>query len=248
MSAATVHIAGELLQLDPAGALHWPAQRLLAVSDLHFEKGSAAARQGSLVPPWDTRATLDILATMLRRYRPRCVVALGDTFHDMGGAARLLPADAARLRAMAEAVEFVWVLGNHDPLPQGFRGASAAEHRIGPLVFRHQARPGRVMGELSGHFHPKASVKIRGTIVTRPCFLADTRRVILPAIGAYTGGLDAQDPAVRGFFPTGGRAFLLGQERVFSFALGGRPPMPALALTALGGGPDNAGQMRGPKP
>ncbi|MCX7383717.1 MAG: ligase-associated DNA damage response endonuclease PdeM [Alphaproteobacteria bacterium] len=248
MSAATIHLAGELLQLDPAGALHWPARRLLAVSDLHFEKGSAAARQGSLVPPWDTRATLDILATLLRRYRPHTVVALGDSFHDIGAASRLLGPDAARLRAMAEATAFVWVLGNHDPLPTGFRGESTLEHRVGPLVFRHQAHPGRVMGELSGHFHPKASVPVRGTVVTRPCFIADARRIILPAIGTYTGGLDVRDPAVRGLFPTGGRAFLLGQDRVFSFAIGGRPAMPPPALTALGGGPDNGGRIRGPKP
>ena len=222
MTAAPVHLAGELLHLDPAGAVFWPGRKLLAVSDLHLEKGSAAARQGSLVPPWDTRATLDILAALLRRYRPSLVVALGDTFHDTGGAARLLPPDAARLRAMADDFQFVWVLGNHDPLPAGFRGDSVEEFSAGPLVFRHQARPGRAVGELSGHFHPKASVAVRGTMVTRPCFAVDGRRIMLPSLGAYTGGLDIRDGAIRAIFPLGGRAFLLGRERLFSFGFGAR--------------------------
>ncbi len=225
MSAATIHLAGERLFLDPAGGLFWPERRVLVVSDLHFEKGSAAARQGSLLPPWDTRETLDVLAVLLRRYGPEVVVALGDTFHDDGGVGRLLRADAARLQGMAEKYEFVWVLGNHDKQPNGLRGASVAAWRAGNLVFRHEAAEGRLAGgigggEISGHYHPKASVPVRGAVVTRPCFVADARRVVMPALGAYTGGLDVEDMAIRRFFPTGGRAFLLGKERVFSFAFG----------------------------
>ena len=193
---------------------------MLVVSDLHFEKGSAAARQGSLLPPWDTRETLDVLGALLRRYAPAVVVALGDTFHDDGGVGRLLREDAVRLKIMSEKADFVWVLGNHDKLPNGLRGDSVAEWRAGPLVFRHEATAGRVMGEVSGHFHPKASVPVRGTVVTRPCFVADGRRVILPALGAYTGGLDVADAAIRRLYPMGGRAFLLGRERIFSFAFG----------------------------
>jgi DNA ligase-associated metallophosphoesterase len=221
MTTATLHLAGEHLLLDPAGAVFWPARGVLAVADLHLEKGSAAARQGSLLPPWDTRATLDVLAALLRRYRPARVVALGDTFHDTGGAGRLLAGDAARLRTMSEHFDFVWVLGNHDPAPAGFRGESVAAWREGPLVFRHEAVRGRAAGELSGHYHPKASVPVRGTVVTRPCFLADGRRLMLPAMGAFTGGLDVRDPAIRALFPAGGRAFLLGRDRLFSFAVGG---------------------------
>ena len=111
-------------------------------------------------------------------------------------------------------------MGNHDKQPNGLRGASVAAWRAGNLVFRHEAAEGRLAGEISGHYHPKASVPVRGAVVTRPCFVADARRVVMPALGAYTGGLDVEDMAIRRFFPIGGRAFLLGKERVFSFAFG----------------------------
>ncbi len=222
MTLAPLHLAGERLMLDPAGALVWPAQRLLAVADLHFEKGSAAASRGSLLPPWDTRATLDRLAGLMRRHAPRIVVAVGDSFHDAAGASRLLAADAARLRAMTAAAAFVWVLGNHDPAASdGVGGIFVPEWRAGPLVFRHQAAAGAV-GEISGHFHPKAAVPVQGTMVSRACFVADARRLLLPALGAYTGGLDVRDAAIARLFPRGGRVFLLGRERLFSFPYAAR--------------------------
>jgi hypothetical protein len=157
----------------------------------------------------------------LRRWRPRRLVALGDSFHDRGGAARLAPDDAALLRRMLEGVEMVWVLGNHDPEPpHGLPGAAAEEWQDGPLTFRHQARPGLVAGvEVSGHFHPRATMPTRCGGVSRPCFLADGRRLMLPAFGAYTGCLDAADPAIAGLFPRGGRAFLLGRDRVYAMPL-----------------------------
>ena len=218
MSAAPIHVAGERLMLDPAGALHWPAQRLLAVADLHLEKGSSGARRGNLLPPWDTKETLDRLALLLRRYQPQVIVALGDSFHDPEGAARLPAAEVTRLSAMASGRKFVWVLGNHDPHPpEGLPGESVAELALGKIVFRHEAEAGAPVGEISGHFHPKARVPARGTEISRPCFVADARRVILPAFGAYTGGLDVRDPAISGLFRRGGRVFLLGQERLFSF-------------------------------
>ncbi len=220
MMLAPLHLAGERLLLDPAGALVWPAQRLLAVADLHFEKGSAAAARGSLLPPWDTRATLDRLAALLRRHAPRTVVALGDSFHDADGSARMLPADAARLAAMAGSAAFVWVLGNHDPTPpEGIGGVAVAAWRAGPLVFRHAAEAGAA-GEISGHFHPKATLAVRGAVVSRACFVADARRLLMPALGAYAGGLDVRDRAIAALFPRGGRVFLLGGERLFSFAYG----------------------------
>lgn len=223
MTAAPIHVSGERLLLDPAGALVWPARETLVVSDLHLEKGSFfAARRGSLLPPWDTRETLDRLTPLLRRWRPRTVVALGDSFHDDAGAGRLLPADAARLAALARELAFVWVLGNHDPTPRTeLPGVWADEHALGPLIFRHQARPGAEPGEICGHHHPKATIAARGCNISRPCFVADARRVMLPAFGAYAGGLDIADPVIRGLFPRGGRAFLLGSERLFSFSLGG---------------------------
>jgi DNA ligase-associated metallophosphoesterase len=206
--------------LDPAGALYWPAAELLTVSDLHLEKGSSYARRGQLLPPWDTRATLDRLAVLLRRYRPRIVVALGDSFHDNGGASRLPAAELARVRVMTETHRFVWVQGNHDPLPpDGVGGEWAEAFTTTTLVFRHQA-VSAAQGEVSGHHHPKAAVPARGTNVSRPCFVTDSRRVVMPAFGAYAGGMDVREPAIARLFPRGGRVFLLGKERLFSFTFG----------------------------
>ncbi len=242
MTPAPLHLGGERLLLDPSGALFWPREQTLIVADLHFEKASSAARSGSLLPPWDTRATLDRLALLLRRYAPRTVVALGDSFHDRHAHARLQPQDAARLRAMTEATTFVWVLGNHDPEPPvGIGGSATTEWRSGGLVFRHQAIAAISAGavEVCGHHHPKAQVATRGGGVTRPCFVADGRRLMLPAIGAYTGGLDVRHPEIASLFPRGGRVFLLGRDRLFSFPLaeyraaGPRPPPPAPPLTTL---------------
>jgi uncharacterized protein len=236
MTPAPLQFAGERLMLDPDGALFWPARKLLAVADLHLEKGSAAAARGSLLPPWDTRATLDRLAALLRRWRPETVVALGDSFHDAGGSGRLDPRDLGRLRLMAAAHRFVWVLGNHDPAPpERLAGEAVAHWQSGPLRFRHQALPdAAAAGELCGHHHPKAQVQARGAMVSRPCFVVDGRRLMLPALGAYTGGLDVRDPAIAALFPHGGRVFLLGRERLFSFAytgVGGRAAARAGAAT-----------------
>ena len=220
MTAAPIHLAGERLMLDPAGALVWPAAGLLAVSDLHLEKGSSYARHGQLLPPWDTHATLDRLVLLLRRYRPRIVIALGDSFHDADGSSRLPVGEVARLRAMTAAHRFIWVQGNHDPSPpQGVGGEWMETFTTTTLVFRHQAAPGG-QGEISGHHHPKAAIPARGGSVSRPCFVSDSRRLMMPAFGAYTGGLDVRDPAIARLFPRGGRVFLLGHERLFSFALG----------------------------
>jgi len=226
MTPAPVHLAGERLMLDPAGLLAWPARRLVAVADLHLEKGSAFAAAGRFVPPYDTRETLDRLRLALRRWRPARLIALGDSFHDVEGALRLPTTDAALLRRTLEGMEVVWVLGNHDPVaPPGLPGVAVAEWTEGAFLFRHQARPGTVLGvEVSGHFHPKATMPTRCGGITRPCFVADARRLLLPAFGAYTGGLDATDPAVAGLFPRGARLFLLGPDRLYS--------MPALRRAA----------------
>jgi uncharacterized protein len=219
MTGAPIHLAGERLMLDPAGVLYWPATSLLVVSDLHLEKGSSYARRGQLLPPWDTHATLDRLTLLLRRYRPRIVVALGDSFHDSDGALRLLAGELARLRAMTEAHRFIWVKGNHDPTPpNGIGGEWVEAFSTATLVLRHQALAG-AEGEVSGHHHPKATVPARGTTVSRPCFVSNARRVVMPAFGAYTGGMDVREPAISRLFPRGGRVFLLGKERLFSFTL-----------------------------
>lgn len=216
---APIRLAGERLLLDPHGALFWPEQRLLAVADLHLEKGSGAAAGGSLLPPWDTHATLDRLASLVRRHAPRVVLALGDSFHDRHGSGRLQPGDAARLHSIIVGVErFVWVLGNHDPSPPSDVGGEASPFWVaGGLVFRHEAERGGPPGEVSGHFHPKAQIAARGATVTRACFVCDARRLILPALGAYAGGLDVRAPAIARLFPGGGKVFLLGRDRLFGF-------------------------------
>jgi DNA ligase-associated metallophosphoesterase len=219
MTAAPIHIAGERLMLDPAGILWWPSRRLLAVADLHLEKGSSLAARGALLPPYDSRATLDRLIPLVRRYAPERIVALGDSFHDRHGASRLAPADAERLRALASSVPVVWVLGNHDPAPPvALPGEAVAEWREGPITFRHEG--GGATPEICGHHHPKALIATRGKAVSRPCFVADARRLMLPAFGAYAGGLDVRDQAIAGLFPRGCRIFLQGSGRLYSFTLG----------------------------
>lgn len=231
MTAAPIHFHEERLMLDPAGAVFWPARKMLVVADLHFEKASSLAARGALLPPYDTKATLERLVRLVRLYRPEKVIALGDSFHDGGGCARLAQEDRARIDALAAQAAFVWITGNHDPHPSGLPGEAVAECRVGPFVFRHQALARAVPGEveLSGHFHPKASIESRAKRISRPCFVTDAARLMLPAFGAYTGGLDVRDPAIARLFPRGLRVFLLGDRRLFSFNLGqlGRVAEPA---------------------
>ena len=220
MYPAPLRLHSHVFHLDPAGALFWPAERIAVVADLHLEKGTAAARQGYLVPPWDSRAPLDKLPLLLRRRQPRMTIALGDSFHDSHGSARLARQDVERLHDLTAATEFLWIRGNHDPEPpQGVGGRQAHEFSLGGIAFRHQAAAG-TSGEISGHFHPKARVPTRAGEVVRPCFVTDARKIMLPAFGAYTGGLNVRAPAIAAHFPRGGRVFLLGEQRLFSFPLG----------------------------
>jgi len=222
MTATHIILGGETLLLDPAGVLVWPARRLLCVADLHLEKGSHfAARGRGLPPPYDTRETLSRLSPLLRKHAPARLILLGDSFHDLDGPARLHPSDRAGLRDIVGAVETVWVLGNHDPVaPRDLPGFAVEEWREGPLVFRHIG--GGTGHEVSGHFHPRAGAATRAGVVRRPCFVADARRLLLPAFGAYTGGLDVEDPAIAGLFPDAMRLFLLGDGRLHAFARQGR--------------------------
>ena len=193
-----IRLSGIDLVPDPSGALFWPAEGVLAVADLHLEKGSGFAARGRMLPPYDTRATLDRLAEAIARLRPRTVLALGDSFHDRRAAGRMAEADRARLRALTAAVSWVWITGNHDPEPpEGLGGREAPEVRLGPLVFRHEAVPGDV-GEVSGHLHPAAAVLVPGRRVRERCFASDGAKLILPAFGAFAGGLNVLDPAISG--------------------------------------------------
>ena len=231
-TASQVTFCGETLLLDPAGVLVWPRLNMLVVADLHLEKGSACAAKGQLVPPWDTGLTLRRLATLVAHHRPETVVALGDSFHDAKGSERLSEEDAGLLVRLASASRFIWISGNHDPAPPaGLPGFATELWRAGPLLFRHQARkPGAApdgTGEISGHFHPKIRVGTRAGDIVRPCFMSDADKLILPAFGAYTGGLDVGHDAIASLFPGGGRAWALGRDRLFGFTIKREPPLPA---------------------
>lgn len=215
-----VAIAGEAALLDPRGALFLPDFGVLVVSDLHLEKGSAAARQGRLLPPYDTLATLDLLAAVVAAHRPRVVVSLGDSFHDGCGAGRLPLPFRDRLEALMAGRDWVWVAGNHDPeAPPGLPGAVAEEVAVGRLRLRHAPLAGAQAGEVAGHLHPGATVVRHGRAVRRRCFAGDGARLILPAFGAFTGALDLRDRAYDGLFRRESLvAHLLGQSRVYAVA------------------------------
>ncbi|HXZ67064.1 MAG TPA: ligase-associated DNA damage response endonuclease PdeM, partial [Alphaproteobacteria bacterium] len=154
--------AGTELVADPSGALYWPDEETLIVSDLHFEKGSAYARRGIFLPPYDTRATLKSLASATERYKPKQMIALGDSFHDAWGSERIAPRDKAMLGELMMGREWIWVLGNHDPAPpKELGGDSCDEFRLGQLTFRHEPQPGAAIGEVAGHLHPCATVGTR---------------------------------------------------------------------------------------
>lgn len=200
----------------------WPEHRLLAVADLHLEKGSAYARRGVFLPPYDTAATLARLAALLMRHTPRILVLLGDSFHDCGGGARLDGGDREHLASLLARQDTVWIAGNHDPrAPADLPGHAADELAIGPLLFRHEPQPGARAGEIAGHLHPVARVPTRGRSLRRRCFAGDGSRLVLPAFGAYAGGLNVRDAAFAPLFSTGFTAHLLGEAGVFAFS-GGR--------------------------
>lgn len=217
--AAMVSLNGAELMLDPSGAAWWAERSTLVVADLHLEKGSGFAKRGRLLPPYDTRATIERLAVVLRRYRPARVIALGDSFHDREAAARMAAADAALLERLVAEHDWIWIAGNHDPVPPTALGGSVrAELALAPLVFRHEPEPGYVAGEVCGHFHPKAAVRARGRRISGRCFVTDGGRMVLPAFGSYTGGLDALDPAISELFERQVRVYLIGRETIYLFA------------------------------
>ena len=211
-------VASAEFAADPAGVIYWPEHGLLAVADLHLEKGSSFATRGVLLPPYDTIATLGRLAAVISRHDPRTVIALGDSFHDRTAHERLSAEDRDAVAALQSGRDWIWISGNHDPmLPRDLGGTIADEVAIGPITFRHE--PTGAHGEIAGHLHPKARVSARGRSMERRCFASDGMRAVMPAFGAYAGGLSIRDAAFAKIFPENGFvAHLLGDRRVHAIA------------------------------
>jgi DNA ligase-associated metallophosphoesterase len=214
----TITLVGITLVADPAGAMYWPDEKLLAVADLHLEKGSAFAARGVLLPPYDTATTLARLARLVERYAPRAVIALGDSFHDGGGPARMDDISRVALKALQRGRDWVWIAGNHDPDPaENIGGRFADVLALGALTFRHEPSSRQSDGEIAGHLHPVARVARRGRAVSRRCFAADTRRLVMPAFGAYAGGLNVRDGAIVSVFGAlSFTAHMLGAGRLYA--------------------------------
>lgn len=212
-----IFLNGARLTAFREGGLYWAELETLVVSDLHLEKGTSFARTGQLLPPYDSRATLARLSDLINRLAPKRVICLGDSFHDSQAAGRLQPEDRAFLTRLTRDVDWIWIAGNHDPHPPQDLGGSVFETLTeGPLVFRHEADLHCGAGEISGHYHPKAKVQARARRLSAPCFVEDGKRLIMPAFGCFTGGLNVSDPAVGLFFPNGFIAHLATKHGILS--------------------------------
>ena len=195
--------AGHELALGQGRALYWPAERALLVADLHLEKASWFAQRGQMLPPYDSRDTLERLADAVKQTGARRVITLGDNFHDDAGALRLDAHCSGMLEALTRSLDWVWITGNHDEaLPKAFGGTILPELELGGVILRHEAKRGETAPELSGHYHPKLRVNVRNRHIARPCAVlgrgaGGSERMILPAFGTLTGGMDAGAPEIR---------------------------------------------------
>lgn len=218
-----VHIEGEPCVLRCSGALWVLNHRTLIAADLHLEKGSAFAARGQMLPPYDSRATLDRLEAEIDALQPAAVVLLGDSFHDAKSIGRMAEADRDRLDHLAAGRDWIWLEGNHDIAAlagamDDLVGEVVETMELGSLRLIHEPQAGVRPGEVAGHLHPAARVAAYGRGVRRPCFVTDGRRAVLPAFGAFTGGLDVRDPVIAGLFAEPPMAAALGRERVHALA------------------------------
>ena len=195
--AHSFDFGGENFEVAGEAALYWRAQDALLVSDLHLEKASAYALNGQMLPPYDSVATLEDIAALCAKYRPAKIISLGDNFHDDGGEQRLAESAAALLVDLACDTEWIWITGNHDRAVSGIWGGKAFDElTLAGITLRHEAKRGDPKPEISGHFHPKFRQVLRGRMVARRCFVKSARKMIMPAFGTLTGGLDVQDAAI----------------------------------------------------
>jgi uncharacterized protein len=215
-----ITICGKTFLADASGALFWPGERALIVADLHFEKASAAAERGRHLPPYDTRETLMKLAETIDRYEPRTVVALGDSLHDKRAAARLSSDNVSILKMLQEDRNWIWVTGNHDPVVSPELGGEVcSDLELEGITLRHEPKSGRISHEIAAHLHPAAKVSMYGHAIRRPCFIGNGRRLVMPAFGAFTGGLNVLDTAFEPLFGHDGHhVFVLGEEGVYPVA------------------------------
>ena len=172
-TSPALRVCGAALTVLPEGALWWEREKTLVVADLHFEKGSSFAAKGIALPPYDTRTTLRRLQALVTKLKPARLIALGDSFHDRTAEARMDEADADALIALTRSTDWVWITGNHDPVPpRRFGGAVHEEINIGPLIFRHEPQVAPDTGEIAGHLHPVAAVRVRGRRLRRRCVMS----------------------------------------------------------------------------
>lgn len=215
-----VHVCGKAFIAHKSGALFWPAEQALIVSDLHLEKGSSYAAYGQMLPPYDTRETLQKLAALIDRYDPETVICLGDSLHDQGGAARMDLRDVESLRMLQEDRDWIWITGNHDPkIDRMLAGYVMPEIVVGGIALRHEPRPGARTHEIAGHFHPAARLMFHGTSLRRPCFVGNRLRLVMPAFGAFTGGLNILNAVFEPLFGDDGLdVWMLGHEGLYPVA------------------------------
>mgnify|MGYP003583788274 CR=1 FL=1 len=220
MSAAPPFLFGKqswqaLLQ----GALFWQERAALIVADLHFEKASAYAARGQMLPPYDSHATLDALDALIATTAPREIWCLGDSFHDMGATDRMDGAISMRIRSLTSTCRWTWITGNHDPGPADLGGETVEEAHVDGVILRHEALPGETAPEISGHFHPKWRLRLRGRHVSRRCFVLGQRKLIVPAFGSLTGGLDVAAPAIRRLIGDECEALIPLRDRLLRFSV-----------------------------
>lgn len=213
-------LCGKSLLAHKSGALYWPAENALIVSDLHFEKGSSFAARGQMLPPYDTRDTLHKLATVIDYYQAATIIALGDSLHDAAAVSRMNSDDRDALRFMQDDREWIWITGNHDPeIDKTLGGHVLSQLTVEGITLRHEPANGAVSHEIAGHLHPAAKIVLHATALRRPCFVSNGLRLVMPAFGAFTGGLNILGTAFEPVFGNEGMAvFMLGQEGVYPIA------------------------------